>query len=47
MSNAFWMEHWLRLLDHLRLIGKRTSISITQAKMMFMWSKVVSDMCVT
>jgi hypothetical protein len=34
------MEHWMTLLDNLRLINDRTGLGITQAKIIFMWSMV-------
>jgi hypothetical protein len=39
-SRYFWMEHWMTLLETLELVGDRTSIGTTQAKLVFLWSKV-------
>lgn len=39
-SKYFWMEHWMTLLDTLQLVGDRTSIGTTQAKLIYLWSKV-------
>jgi len=38
-SKYFWMEHWMTLLDTLQLVGDRTSIGTTQAKLIYLWSK--------
>jgi len=41
-SKYLWMEHWMILLDNLRLVNDRTGIGITQAKILFMWSMMGS-----
>jgi len=35
----FQLEHWMAFLDSLQLVGTRSGIGTTQAKLLFMWSQ--------